>query len=185
VGTLLVVASLVLLALVPWAAWTRSRARQVLKDAGLTEGQVVSIDAIQKREELAGMRQVVLYSDGHGISGKPDRVVHTTHGPAPVDVKKCYCPRNGRPYDGHFAQVAVYCLLLEEQFRSRVHEGVIDYIDQSVTVPFDDELRTWILGIIHEVRESKLRNAIPRRSHTHRGKCNSCGFRQHCQEALR
>jgi hypothetical protein len=76
---------------------------------------VVSVDAIQEREELAGMRQVNIRSIRYGIAGKPDRVFHTSRGPVPVDVKKCFCPRNGRPYDGHVAQLAVYCLLLEDK----------------------------------------------------------------------
>jgi hypothetical protein len=136
VGTLLAFASLVLLALVLWAAWTRDRARQALRDAGLAEGAVLSINAIRQRGELAGLQQAILKSSRYGISGKPDRIVQTNRGPAPVDVKKCVCPRNGRPYDGHIAQVATYCLLLEEKFKCRVYEGVIDYIDRSVTVPF-------------------------------------------------
>jgi hypothetical protein len=54
------------------------------------------------------MRQVNIRSVRYGIAGKPDRVVHTSRGPVPVDVKKCLCHRNGRPYDGHVAQLAVY-----------------------------------------------------------------------------
>jgi CRISPR-associated protein Cas4 len=184
VGTLLALASLIVLALILWAAWTRGRAREAISDAGLTGGRVVSVDAIQEREELAGMRQINIRSVRYGIAGKPDRVVQTDRGPAPVDVKKCFCPRNGHPYEGHVAQLAVYCLLLEDKFQCRVHEGVIDYIDRSVTVPFDEQLRMWILSIIHEVQETKRNHVIPMRSHNHRGKCGACGFRQECREAL-
>ncbi len=183
-GTLLAFASLVLLALVVWAAWTRGRARQALKDAGLTEGRVVSVDAIQTRQELAGMQQAILQSSRYGISGRPDRIVRTQRGPVPLDVKNCICPRNGLPYEGHVAQVAVYCLLLEEKFQCRVHEAVIDYIDRSVTVPFDDRRRAWILSVIREVQDVKRNHTIPVRSHNHRGKCGSCGFRQECREGL-
>jgi CRISPR-associated exonuclease Cas4 len=101
-----------------------------------------------------------------------------------MDVKKCACPRNGLPYEGHMAQIAVYCLLLEEKFQCRVHEGVIDYIDRSVSVPFDEQLRTWILRMIHEVQEAKRNHTIPIRSHNHGGRCRSCGFRQECREVL-
>jgi CRISPR/Cas system-associated exonuclease Cas4 (RecB family) len=53
-----------------------------------------------------------------------------------------------------------------------------------VTVPFDDQLRAWILRTIRDVQESKLRSTFPRRSHNHSGKCRSCGFRTGCLEAL-
>lgn len=84
--------SLIAFALILWAAWTRGRARQAIRDAGLTEGRVVSVDAIQERAELTAMRQIVLHSDRYGIAGKPDRIVQTERGPVPVDVKKSACP---------------------------------------------------------------------------------------------
>lgn len=147
-GSLLALASLALLALILWAAWTRSRARRALRDAGLVEGRVISVDAIQSRVELAGMEQAVLYSTRYGICGKPDRVIQTKRGPVP-------------------------------------DEGVIDYIGRPVTIPFDDQLRAWILIFIREVQGAKRNHAIPTRSHNHRGKCRSCGFRNDCREAIR
>jgi CRISPR-associated exonuclease Cas4 len=185
VGTLLVFASLVLLALILRAAWTRGRARQAIRDAGLIEGQLVAVDAIQDRAKLTGMRQSVLYSERYGVAGKPDRIIQTSRGPVPVDVKKCNCPRDGRPHDGHVAQVAVYCLLLEERYQCRVQKGIIDYIGRSVTVAFDDQLRTWILNVIQEVRAAKRSEVVATRSHNHRGKCGACGFRNDCREAIR
>jgi CRISPR-associated exonuclease Cas4 len=117
------------------------------------------------------------------ISGRPDRIVRTEWGFGPVDVKYSRCPPSG-PHANHLAQVAVYCLLVEEHFGSRVHEAILEYIDGSFVVPFDDRLRSWILTVIREVQELKYSGEVPGRSHNQPAKCRVCGFRHGCREAL-
>jgi CRISPR-associated exonuclease Cas4 len=118
-----------------------------------------------------------------GISGRPDRIVKTSSGIVPVELKSGKAPRSG-PYKAHLAQLAVYCLLIEDQLQTTVTEGVIEYADRSITVPFNSQMRAWILSLIDEVQEAKQQGARPRRSHNQPGRCRGCGFRESCREAL-
>jgi CRISPR-associated exonuclease Cas4 len=144
-------------------------------------GELVSLDT--SRAGLAELRQQNIVSARYGISGRPDRVVRTANGIMPVELKSGNAPRAG-PYEAQVAQLAVYCLLIEEQFETMVKEGVIQYADRSITVEFDDRTRDWILAVLEGVREAKRKNARPGRSHDHAGRCRGCGFREECSEAL-
>ena len=109
-----------------------------------------------------------------GYPGRPDRIVKTENGIVPVELKSGTAPKLG-PHEAHLAQLAVYCLLLEEQFRTTVSEGIIKYSDRPVSVKFDARTRAWILRLIEEVRETKRHNGRPKRSHNHAGRCRGCG----------
>jgi CRISPR-associated exonuclease Cas4 len=135
-GIVVALASLIFALAVFWALWTGRRACQAQRHAALPTGRLISVDAIAPHQ-LAGIPvQDNLQSTRYGISGRPDRIVRTERGFVPVDVKYSRCPPSG-PHANHLAQVAVYCLLVEEHFGSRVPEAILEYIDGSFTVPFD------------------------------------------------
>jgi CRISPR-associated exonuclease Cas4 len=119
---------------------------------------LLSIDTL--REDLAVFRQENLSSVRYGISGRPDRIIETKSGISPVELKSGTAPKSG-PHEAQLAQFAVYCLLIEERFRTVVMEGVIPYADRSITVKFDERMRAWILALVEEVREAKRQNARP------------------------
>jgi CRISPR-associated exonuclease Cas4 len=98
-----------------------------------------------------------------------------------VELKSGKAPRDGP----HKAQLAVYCLLIEDQFQTIVTEGIIEFSASSIMVPFNSQMRAWILALIEEVQEAKLQGAKPQRSHNQPGRCRGCGFRESCREALR
>jgi hypothetical protein len=126
-GIVVALALLIFAFAVFWALWTRRRARQA-QHAALPTGQLISVDAITPHQ-IAGIPvQDNLQSTRYGISGRPDRIVRTERGFAPVDVKYSRCPPSG-PRANHLTQVAVYYLLVEEHFGSRVQEAIIEYID--------------------------------------------------------
>jgi CRISPR-associated exonuclease Cas4 len=149
--------------------------------AGLPVGELVSIDS--SNEDLSGLRQENIISARYGISGRPDRIVKTVSGIVPVELKSGKAPRTG-PHKAQLAQLAVYCLLIEDQFQTTVVEGIIEFSDSSITVPFNSQMRAWILSLIDEVQEAKQQGARPRRSHNQPGRCRGCGFRESCREAL-
>ncbi len=180
----LALAALALIVVLAWAAWARRRAAVASKQAALPAGELVSIDASESGAELVHLLQPNIYSERYGLSGRPDRVIRNSRGYVPVELKNASCPRRG-PHPRELAQLAVYCLLLEERFQCTVVEGIMSYTDRKVTVPFDDRMRTWILQVIREVREAKSQNAKPRRSHDHRARCKACSYFDHCREALR
>lgn len=61
-----------------------------------------------------------------------------------LKLKHAPRPRRG-PYERDLAQLAVYCLLLEEYFQCTVSEGIMNYTDRDVSVPFNAQRRIWIL----------------------------------------
>jgi CRISPR-associated protein Cas4 len=152
-----------------------------LRDARLANGELVTIDS--EREDLGALRQENIRSARYAISGRPDRIMKTASGMVPVELKSGMAPRNS-PHDAQLAQLFVYCLLVEEQYQTTVREGVIQYTDQPVTVPFDEARSRWVLGLIAEVHEAKRANARPGRSHNHAGKCRGCGFREACPDTI-
>jgi CRISPR-associated exonuclease Cas4 len=180
-GVLLALASLIVIFLTIRAVRKSKIANQVRQEANLPPGELVSIDS--SREGFSKLRQQNIVSARYGISGRPDRVVRTVDGIMPVELKSGNAPRTG-PYEAQVAQLAVYCLLIEEEFKTTVKEGVIQYSDRSITVKFDDRMRSWILALVEEVREAKRQNARPRRNHDYAGRCRGCGFREGCQETL-
>ena len=88
-----------------------------------------------------------LVSARFGISGRPDLLIDTGDGMVPVELKhSTRAPRGPHPHDSHRAQLLVYCLLVEENFRVRVPYGIVRYQgDQDRVVPFDDHNRRWII----------------------------------------
>jgi CRISPR-associated exonuclease Cas4 len=178
---LLALAALIVVVLALRAARRSRQARRALMGASLS-GELVSIDTA--RGDLGDLRQENIVSTRYGISGRPDRIVKTTTGIIPVELKSGKAPLGG-PHKAQVAQLAVYCLLIEDQFQTTVTEGIIEYSDRSITVSFDSRMKKWILALIEEVQEAKQQDAKPRRSHNHVGRCRACGFRQSCDEALR
>ena len=80
-----------------------------------------------------------------------------------MELKSGKAPRAG-PNKAQLAQLAVYCLLIEDQFQTIVTEGIIEFSDSSITVPFNSQMRAWIPALIDEVQEAKPQGAKPRRS---------------------
>src|SRR5438270_480760 len=83
---------------------------------------------------------------------KPPRLVEAEGGVVPVEVKSSACPSDGRPRDSHVAQLAAYCLLVEDVIGAAVPFGLIKYRDREVRVEYTDELRQWALALIEEMR---------------------------------
>ena len=126
-----------------------------------------------------------LVSARFGISGKPVLLIDTCRGMVPVELKHSGRPPRGKePHDSHRAQLLVYCLLVEENFRVRVPYGIVRYQgDQDRVVPFDDHNRRWIFDVIEEIRTAREKGN-QHRSHNKPARCIGCGFLGHCREAL-
>jgi CRISPR-associated exonuclease Cas4 len=182
-GIVLLFAALSVCLLFLRAASLRRYARVTAMQAGVGRGQLVSIDMDPATAGLADLRQANIVSIRRGISGRPDRVIASENGYVPVEVKSSVHPPNG-PRESHVAQLAVYCLLVEEQFGEPVKRGILAYQDREVAIPFNEQRRTWVERMIREVQQAKVKSAFLRRSHSNRARCRSCGFGQTCGEAL-
>jgi len=123
-----------------------------------------------------------LLSHHHGIVGRPDYLIESDQGVVPVEVKISRCPARG-PFKNHVAQLMGYCLLVEDSMGTPVSEGVLRYQDRDVRVPFTQEKRDWILGIILAIRAAKGGDAV-RRSHQIPQKCRGYSVRPSCDDSL-
>jgi CRISPR/Cas system-associated exonuclease Cas4 (RecB family) len=142
------------------------------------------------RRRVAVLPGEVVYRDGpdaetllshhHRLAGRPDYVTREKRGLVPVEVKSRALGERGRPYDSERAQLLAYCLLAEEQLGGPVSHGLLHYRDRSVRVAFGDRERQEITSLLAEMDATREAH----RSHQQARRCQSCGFRDQCGEAL-
>lgn len=171
----LVAASVLLLAslLLAAASWRRSRrARGLRKRFGIPEGQVVYSDLDRPAHSL--------FSSRHGIAGKPDYIVRDGRQMIPVEVKSSQARQ---PHRSHMLKLAAYCLLVEENYHTRVPYGILVYQGRQHQVHFDDSLRRDLHQHLEGMR-ARLRDGSARRNHEQKGRCAHCRFREVCGQAL-
>jgi CRISPR-associated exonuclease Cas4 len=144
---------------------------------GIPEGRVAYQDADRRR---APARPLV--SHRHGLTGKPDYLVETTHGVVPVEVKSRECASAG-PYAGETAQLTAYCVLLEDTIGVAPTHGIVQYANRPWRIPYTRHSRDRVLQIVGQIREARGAQSV-HRNHTQPGRCRACGFRSVCDEQL-
>jgi len=161
-----------------WLA-QRGRAR-----SGLPQGRVVYTDTggWNRLERPLFSRELLL-------TGKPDYLVADGADVIPIEVKSSAAPvlrqhsGQARPYHSHLLQLAAYCLLVEECYRRRPPYGIIKYADRAFEVDYTDALENELLATLDDMRDD-LDNGDAPRNHTEPRRCRTCGYRQHCDQAI-
>ena len=128
-----------------------------------------------------------LVSETLRLIGRPDYLIEADGGVVPVEVKSTASPAGGRPYDSHLAQLAAYCLLVEDVLGARVPYGLVKYRDREVRVEYTPELRETALALMADMNEDMRASAEGRevhRSHDDRRRCAGCSLRDVCTESL-
>ena len=172
----------------------RASARES-KRAGLPAGTLLYSDTGRPVGRLAptelgrdGKKQEKpLVSETLRLIGRPDYLIETEGGVVPVEVKSTASPAGGRPYDSHLAQLAAYCLLVEDVLGASVPYGLVKYRDREVRVEYTPELREQALALIEEMNEDTAASAEGRevhRSHDDPRRCAGCSLRDVCTESL-
>jgi len=146
--------------------------------SGMPTGEVIYRDNTENEE-----RGSSLYSPQFDLAGRPDFIIRSTAGIIPVECKSALSPRNGKPRDGHVAQLIAYCLLVRETMAKTVPYGVVRYSDRSFKVIFTPEREAWLVAILERMRYLQT-EPIVHRSHTVPSRCHNCGLRERCEEAL-
>jgi CRISPR-associated exonuclease Cas4 len=163
--------------------------------AGLPEGTLLYNDTGRPVGRIApaevgreGRRQErPLISEALSLVGRPDYLIEADGGVVPVEVKSTACPAGGRPYDSHVAQLAAYCLLVEEVLGAEVPYGLVKYRDREVRVEYTPELREHALDLIEEMLSEMSASASGEevhRSHEDPRRCAGCSLRDVCTESL-
>lgn len=159
--------------------WQSARQR---KAAGLPGGQVVYTDTSQWMKV-----EKPLYAASLGLTGKPDYLVQQGEVFIPVEVKSSRNP-NPNPYDAHIYQLAAYCILVTQVYGKRPAHGILHYTHKSqpgrsFTIPFTPQLEADVMQVIHEIQAQPLHQEVDR-SHDSARRCQGCGFRDQCDQAL-
>lgn len=151
-------------------------AQSLRRRSGLPAGEIVY-------EDTSGATSEVLYSATYGLCGKPDYLLEEDDCLIPVEVKSSAAPPNGRPYLSHRMQLAVYFLLVEEEFNQAVPYGLLRYRDRTLEVENTDELREQLLDIVAEMH-AILQDGEAYRSHDIARRCAGCSVAYACDERL-
>ena len=161
------------LAAIAFLGWLYFRARA--GNSPLPAGEIV----FQDTEQVEMLEPLV--SHALRLTGKPDYLIRTKDGLVPVEVKSRACGARG-PYEGEVAQVAAYCLLVEDVFGEPVPRGILQFADRVVQVPFTEERREKVLAVVDEMRVLDGADDVPR-SHESPPRCRGCGVRAGCGDA--
>jgi CRISPR-associated exonuclease Cas4 len=183
--------TLLLCLLIFAAATAATAARREARQTGLPAGALLYSDTGRPVGRIAptevgaeGVRQErPLVSSSHGLVGRPDYLIEAEDGVVPVEIKSTACPAGGRPFDSHVAQLAAYCLLVEDVLGEPVPFGVIRYRDREVRVEYTDELRGDALALLEEMRAARDAEEV-HRSHDDTRRCAGCSMRDVCTESL-
>lgn len=153
-------------------------AQHTHQQTGLPVGEVIYSDmgAWQEVEEP-------LISRRYGLVGKPDYLVQVTENrqtvPIPIEVKS----RKRPPviYENHTLQLATYCLLVEEKFKTTPPYGILHYADATLKIEFTEQLRYQVLAAAEAIRQAR---SVPdvARSHADPSRCQHCGYLHACGE---
>jgi len=187
--------ALLLFLLVTAAALAGAAAARESKRAGLPSGALLYSDTGRPVGRLApaevgldGKKQErPLVSEALELTGRPDYLIEADGGVVPVEVKSTACPAGGRPYDSHLAQLAAYCLLVEDVLGASVPYGLVKYRDREVRVEYTQEMREQALALIDEMKQDMHASASGEevhRSHEDPRRCAGCSLRDVCTESL-
>jgi CRISPR-associated exonuclease Cas4 len=177
------------------AVLARVAAKRETKRSGLPAGALLYSDTGRPVGRLAptelgrdGKKQEKpLVSETLRLIGRPDYLIEAEGGVVPVEVKSTACPAGGRPYDSHLAQLAAYCLLVEDVLGATVPYGLVKYRDRQVRVDYTPELKEHALSLIEQMNEDMRASAAGeevRRSHDDPRRCAGCSLRDVCTESL-
>ena len=135
---------------------------------GLGHGETVSLD------------NLTLYSQRHGLVGRPDRIVRVGGKLIPEEWKSS--TKRVEPW--HTAQLATYFILIENHFGVRPPYGFV-VLGNGVRkrIKNTEELREKVLRIAAEVREARRHVEEQIRVSPQKWQCRVCGVRSGCVQS--
>ncbi len=156
--------------------WLLVRSSALQRQSGLPTGRVVYVDtgAWERCERP-------LFSNRYQLTGKPDYLVRSRAGIIPVEVKSGAAP--AQPYEAHLLQLAAYCLLVEEQEGHSPPHALLKYDDRAFEVDYTPALRRELIRTLDALRRDLGARRVDR-SHKEPGRCQNCGYREHCDQRL-
>jgi len=119
-------------------------------------------------------------SESLGISGKIDRIEIHEGFLIPVEMKTGTPPEEGA-WESHKVQLAAYALLLEDNFKTNIPEGVVYYVDcgKRVQVFINPFLKEQVKELACSVNALLVSKDIPPLV-DNKNKCSACNLREKC-----
>ncbi|NWG19842.1 MAG: Dna2/Cas4 domain-containing protein [Chloroflexi bacterium] len=115
-----------------------------------------------------------------GLAGKPDYLMRVHGRIVPVEVKP---GRNApRPYESDLAQLAAYCVLVEETTGVAPPYGLLRYAGRTFRMNYGAHVRNEVLALLEEMRDAHGDECD--RSHDDAFRCRGCGFFEQCDQAM-
>jgi CRISPR-associated exonuclease Cas4 len=152
-----------------------SRTAEKLRiEHGIKSGKIEYVDALDDKSEM-------LSSEKYGLRGRPDYILKRDEGLVPVEVKTGRTPKG--PLFSHILQLAAYCLLIEENYKTQPPYGIIKYSEIEHEIEYDDGLKEILLTKLEEMRKI-FKTVDAHRNHKRESKCRFCSRRAICPEKL-
>jgi CRISPR-associated exonuclease Cas4 len=121
-----------------------------------------------------------LFSKRLRIAGKPDYIIMKNGGYIPIEVKSGSYPS---PQRNHIFQLAAYCQLVEDNYRSFVPYGIIVYKEVDYKIAFDPKLRFELETVVRKMR-ALLRSRKVALNHKDPSRCMFCSMKKWCKDKL-
>ena len=144
-------------------------------ETGVAGSRVISVDLERNGHPAPSMVDETL-----GLSGRPDLLLETRKGWAPMEVKSGKAPAT--PYLSHVLQLVAYCRLAEVTYGRRPRNGILQYADRGYSLPYTRALERNLLLKIGQIRAQAGR--LPDRSHQEAARCSTCGYSAVCDQRL-
>jgi len=165
---------IILIAIALVILWITQRGR---KRMGLPRGRVVSTDMGKWQTN-----NQVLYDPHHKLAGRPDYLVQHKNSLIPVEVKTGHTP--AQPYDSHILQLAAYGHLVAVSTGKTPPYGFLHYPEKTFKIDFSPQLQQTLLSTLESMRDDLQQDQSVPRSHQHPNRCQSCGYREICDQRL-
>jgi len=121
------------------------------------------------------------FSNRYSISGKPDYIVKKNNKFIPVEIKT---GSHIKPQTNHIIQLACYCHLVEEHYKTFVPYGILVYENgYKFKIPFDPKLRYEFEQNLKKIRKAINTGKIVR-NHNNKNKCKNCSMKNYCKNKL-
>mgnify|MGYP005843040309 CR=1 FL=1 len=144
--------------------------------SGLTAGRVIFSDP-----KTWGAVEKPLVAPEFKLTGKPDHILKQGNRLIPVEVKSR--PLMDAPYESHILQLAAYCLLVESHYGTRPHYGLLHYPNRTMAINYTSALERRLKDLLEQMKSHSDGVELNRSHNSHR-RCQACGFRQICDQAL-
>jgi len=160
-------------ALMAVALDAQNKYRKQQRAQGIVPGHLLDSD-------LAGAGRT-MEDPAWGITGRPDYVLQTEHGPVPVEVKTGRTPKS--PFPSHALQVGCYLRLLEVETGKAPDYGLLNYPDGVFRIAWDDKLRADLQATLAKIKQAETTGKADR-DHDQPGRCRGCSRRDACEQKL-